>query len=219
MRTGIDINISLVSTVIVMKTTRSYTMTARAQAVEATRTSILDALVELAMTRLFTEIALDDVAARAGVSVQTVLRHFGSRDGLVDAAMSHALSSVADERQAPHGDVAAALRVIVDHYEERGRASLMMLAQEHSDPRLARITEDGRLLHRRWVEEVFAPLLPPAQAAHDEAVDLLVVATDVYAWKLLRLDRALPRKQAQKRMERLVRAVLADLGDATEGTT
>ncbi len=76
-------------------------MTARAQAVEATRTSILDALVELAMTRLFTEIGLDDVAARAGVSVQTVLRHFGTRDGLFDAAMSHAMVSVARSARPP----------------------------------------------------------------------------------------------------------------------
>jgi AcrR family transcriptional regulator len=195
-----------------MNVRRGYTMTARAQAVEATRTGILDALVELAMERLFTEIGLDDVAARAGVSVQTVLRHFGSRDALLDAGMRHAKESVVEERRAPRGDVSRAVSVIVDHYEQRGRAVLLMLAQEGSDPRVARITADGRSLHRAWVEDVFAPLLPTDEPERAGGVDLLVVATDVYTWKLLRLDRGLSRAQTRQRMHRLVGAVLTDLG-------
>src|SRR6478752_6478887 len=100
-----------------MKTTRTYTMTARAEAAERTRLAILDAMVSLATSRLLVEISLDDVAAEAGVSVQTVLRRFGSRAGLVDAAYAHAVSEVEDERTAPVGDVAAAVAVIVEHYE------------------------------------------------------------------------------------------------------
>ncbi|MBV9831875.1 MAG: TetR/AcrR family transcriptional regulator [Marmoricola sp.] len=195
-----------------MNTRRGYTMTARAQAVEATRTSILDALVELSMERLLPDIALDDVATRAGVSVQTVLRHFGSRDALFDAAMTHGQGAVADERRAPVGEVEEAVRILMDHYEQRGRGVLLLLAQEQVDQRVMQITRDGRLLHRRWVEEVFEPFLPQAAAWRDEAVDLLVVATDVYAWKLLRLDRALSRKATEQRMHHLVRTVLAGLG-------
>ena len=40
-------------------------------------------------------------------------------------------------------------------------------------------------------------------------VDLLVVATDVYTWKLLRRDRRLSVRRTCERMESLVRAVLA----------
>ena len=40
-------------------------------------------------------------------------------------------------------------------------------------------------------------------------VDLLVVATDVYTWKLLRRDRRLSVARTRERMEALVRAVLA----------
>jgi hypothetical protein len=43
----------------------------------------------------------------------------------------------------------------------------------------------------------------------DEAIDLLVVATDVYTWKLLRHDRGLSRSATQERMRALVDAVLA----------
>jgi hypothetical protein len=101
----------------------------------------------------------------------------------------------------------------VDHYEQRGRPVLLMLAQEPTDPRVARITDNGRALHRAWVEEVFTPLLPTDESDRAAGVDLLVVATDVYTWKLLRLDRGLTRARAQQRIERLVRAVLTDLGE------
>jgi len=213
MRIGIDTNVYSALTGVLMNNRRGYTMTTRARAVEATRASILDAIVELASERVFTQIGLDDVAARAGVSVQTVLRHFGNRDGLIDAGVLHAQKSVVEERRTPHGDVTQAVRVIVNHYEQRGRSVLLMLAQEPTDARIARITDEGRAMHRAWVEEVFAPLLPTEKVQHSAGVDLLVVATDVYTWKLLRLDRGLSRAQAQQRIERLVRAVLTDLGE------
>src|SRR4249920_955151 len=102
-----------------MKTTRTYTMTARAEAADATRARIREALFELGTTRMFTEISLEDVARAAGVSVQTVLRHYGSRAALIESNIDYALGRVAHERVAPEGDVDAALAVLVDHYELR----------------------------------------------------------------------------------------------------
>jgi AcrR family transcriptional regulator len=191
-----------------MKTTRRYTMTTRAEAAERTRLRILDATMTLAETRLVSQISLEDIAAEAGVSVQTLLRHFGSRAGLVDAARGHALGVVAEERRAPVGDVDAAVRVVLQHYERRGDAVLVMLAQEHADAATREVTDSGRAFHRSWVEEVFAPLLPAEPAAREEAVDLLVVATDVYTWKLLRRDRGLGTAMVERRVRALVRAVL-----------
>lgn len=187
----------------VMKTTRSYTMGARARAVEETRRRILDATAALSGERRIAAISLDDVATSAGVSVQTVLRQFGSRAGLLEATRTHVQQAVTEERRAPAGDVAAAVSVVVDHYETRGRGVLLLLAQEDEDAQVRGITDEGRRMHRRWVGEVFAPFEPD-----EEAVDLLVVATDVYTWKLLRLDRDLSRREAEDRMVTLVRAVL-----------
>ena len=187
-------------------------MTARANAVEATRTGIIDALVELAETQPLAAIGLDDVAGAAGVSVQTVLRHFGTRAGLFETAVAHAMRAVEEERRTPVGEVSTAVRVIVEHYEARGSSSLLFLAQEGSEPLAAQVTSGGRALHRTWVSETFAPLLPGQAEEREAAVDLLVVATDVYTWKLLRKDRGLSRARTQQQMERLVRAVLADLG-------
>jgi hypothetical protein len=72
---------------------------------------------------------------------------------------------------------------------------------------MARITRQGKAMHRAWVVEVFAPFL--AAADDPEALtDLLVVATDVYAWKLLRRDRGLSRERTESRMRRLVEGLL-----------
>jgi AcrR family transcriptional regulator len=190
-----------------MNTTRTYTMTARARAVEETRARIVDACVTLHGERPVTDIGLDDIAARAGVSVQTVLRHFGSRAGLEEASFERAQQAVTDERRTPVGDVGAAVRVIVDHYERRGDMALLMLAQEAHQDLMARITDQGKALHRAWVGEVFAPFLALADDAA-ELTDLLVVATDVYTWKLLRRDRGLSRDRTEDRMSRLVDALL-----------
>jgi AcrR family transcriptional regulator len=191
-----------------MKATRSYTMTARAEAAERTRVRILDAAIDLATTRLLADVSLDDIAAGAGVSVQTVLRRFGSRAGLIEAATLHGSQQVGEERVAPVGDVTAAIDVVVDHYELRGDGVVLLLAQETTDPQVRRITDNGRRLHRDWVETVFAPYLPDSHAARTELVDLLAVATDVNTWRQLRRDRGLDRATTARRMNRLVSALL-----------
>lgn len=192
-----------------MKTTRTYEQTTRRAATERTRTAILDAGIELSREKLTVEIVLGDIAARAGVTVQTVLRHFGSRDGLFDALQRHGAERVGEQRRAPVGDLETDLRVLVDHYELWGDMSITLLAQERTDERSRAVTTTGRALHRAWVTELIGPLVAPVgAAATDDAVDELVVVTDVYAWKLLRRDRGLSRADTERRMLSLARAVI-----------
>lgn len=193
-----------------MKTKRAYNQTARAEAAEQTRLRILDAAFTLQSERLTSQISLEDVAARAEVSVQTILRRFGSRAGLFDAAVVHANVRVAEERRAPVGDVRAAMKILVDHYEQRGDMALLMLAQETTYEHLRKLSDAGKVMHRGWVADVLAPQLAGLTgSAREEALDLLVVATDVYTWKLLRRDRAMSRAQTEQRMNTLVDAVLS----------
>ena len=198
-----------------MKTTRKYTMGARAQAVEQTRSRILHTTIALAGERPFAEITLDAVAERAGVSVQTVLRQFGSRDGLVAAGAEVATAEIMEERRAPAGDVPAAMRNLADHYERLGHTALLMLAQEGHDDLARKVTDRGKAMHRQWVEESFAPLVN-GLALDERVLDLLVVATDVYTWKLLRIDRGHSRAVTERRMHDLVDAVLASVATSKE---
>jgi len=191
-----------------LKPTRSYTMRARAESTTRTRERILDAVIALSEERLSVEIVLADVAVRAGVTVQTVLRHFGSRQGLFEQAQARRVAQVRAERVTPVGDAASAVRTIVAFYDRLGEWSLRLQAQEHSDELSRQTVELGRLVHRDWVEEVFAPQLI-GRRDRKELVDLLVVATDVLTWKILRRDSGMDRSATSKRMLRLVRAVLS----------
>ncbi|KAA0022015.1 TetR/AcrR family transcriptional regulator [Antrihabitans cavernicola] len=192
-----------------MKTTRQYTMRARADATNQTRERILQATYAASETKPIAAIVLLDVAELAGVSVQTILRQFGSRDGLLDATVEYAVAQVDDERATTPGDPEAALKVLLDHYEKRGDAVIRLLCQESWDERVRAITDAGRDLHRRWVSGVFESLIEnQGRSDTSEVIDLLVVATDVYTWKLLRRDRGLSRAATQRRMQQLVTSLL-----------
>ena len=113
------------------------------------------------------------------------------------------MADALEERPTPVGDPSAAVGVVVEHYERRGGTALLMLAQEDHDPVAENATAGGKAMHRDWVSQTFAP------ATDDDAVlDLLVVATDVYTWKLMRKDRGHSRAVTEQRMHDLVRAVL-----------
>jgi AcrR family transcriptional regulator len=189
------------------KPTRPYEMTARAASTDETRASILRAAFALSAEKLSTDIVLADVAARSGVTVKTILRHFGSREALFDAVIEFATTEVKDERSSPVGDIDAAIATVHAHYELRGEWVMRMLGQEHSDPRIHDIVSNGRAVHREWVESTFRPQLEAVQDP-TAATDLLVVATDIYTWKLLRRDLDLSIDQTQQRVCAFVRAIL-----------
>src|SRR3954451_8288388 len=127
-----------------MKTTRRYTMTARAEATADTRRRILQATIDEHSERRVADISLGDMAARAGASVQTVLRRFGSRAGLVEEALVFSQARVVEDRRAAEGGGGAAVHAVVTHYEQDGAEALLMPAQEDSEPLMARITTDGK---------------------------------------------------------------------------
>ena len=188
---------------------RSYEMRARRDAASATHDAIVNAAIDCVTAQRSLAITLGAVAERANVTVKTVLRHFGSRDGLIEAAFSHAYRDVLAERAAPAGDAEAALSVLIAHYERRGDMVLGLLAEERQDPRARSMCDAGRLAHRTWIDEVFAGALPVQPAERSRLIDALVVATDVYSWKLLRRDRGLSVEQVRDRMLLMTNALLA----------
>lgn len=187
-----------------MKTSRAYEMRARAEQTELTRRRILDATAAVAAEKPILAVALPDIAARAGVSVQTVLRQFGNRDGLFDATSEHVRADVIAELEAPPGDLDAIIEVLMAHYELRGDDVLMLLGQERWEPRAAEITDEGRRMHLAWVQKVFAPCLPDDADEREGVIDLLMVATDVYTWKILRRDRGLSIEETARRVRRMI---------------
>ena len=193
-----------------MKVRRSYTMTARAESAALTGERILDAAVELFWERPTDRLSLDDVASRADVSVQTVIRRFGGKEGLLVAAVEREGQRVGAQRgTAPVGDVAGAVRVLVDHYEEMGDAVLAMLAAEPQVPGLVPIIDRGREVHREWCRRVFAPALQGRRGV-DRARLLaqLAAVCDVQTWKLLRRDCRLSRRQVELALVELLEPLM-----------
>lgn len=188
---------------------RKYDMTTRAEAKSATRDAVIRATVDIFTAGGMSAITLPAVADRAGVTVKTVLRHFGSREALVDAAWSRGFDEVIAERTPPPGNTEAALSVLIAHYERRGDLALAISSAGDEDPQARRIADSGRLAHRAWVEEVFGARLPAPLVNRARLIDVLVVATDVYAWKLLRHDRGLSVDDVHDRMLLMAQAILA----------
>jgi AcrR family transcriptional regulator len=178
---------------------RPYRMRARAEAAAATGEWILDAAVAVFWQRPVDDIPLEEVARRAGVSVQTVIRRFGGKQGLLAAAAERETERVRRQRdQAPVGDLPGAVRNLLDHYEELGVPVLRLLAQEDRSPALRALADQGRAYHTSWCERVFAPALAGlAGAERTRRLAQLVAVTDVLTWKLLRRDRHLSRPQTE----------------------
>jgi AcrR family transcriptional regulator len=189
---------------------RPYRMVARAESAAATGERILDAAVELFWELPREQITLDEVARRAGVTVQTVIRRFGGGEGLFAAAAEREAEKVRRERdEAPVGDPRGAVRVLVDHYEAMGDRVLTLLAEEERSPGLREVADRGRVLHREWCARVFAPALQGrAGVERRRRVAQLVAICDVYTWKLLRRDAGLSRRQTELAVVELLEPLL-----------
>ena len=185
-------------------------MGARADAARATAERILDAALEVFWEQPTASFSLEEVAQRAGVTKQTVLRRFGSRSQLFAAAAQREVARVEAERgDVEPGDASGAIRAIAAHYERIGDKVLRLLAEEGRDRTLAAEAERGRVLHRRWCEGAFAPALEPLRGAERaRRLAQLVAVTDVYTWKLLRRDAGLSRRQTELAMRELLEPLM-----------
>lgn len=174
-------------------------MVARAASASATGERILDAAVQAFWEGPTVQLSLNDIASRAGVTVQTVIRRFGGRDGVIAAAVERETAKVATTRDPTLvTSLGSAIRQLVDHYEALGDRVIQMLAEEVRMTALRQVTEHGRRFHREWCERVFAAALAPlAGPRRDRRLAELVAVCDVYTWKLLRRDAGLSREETE----------------------
>jgi len=190
-------------------TPRAYRMTTRAESARRTGDRILDAVTQLFWERPTDQVVLADVAARAGVTVQTVIRRFGGREGLMAAAVERSVASVEEQRRVTPDDAGQAVAHLVEHYEQLGRGVLRLLAAEASSPALSRYADRGRASHRKWCAESFPSALTGLKGIRRaRRLAQLVAVTDVYMWKLLRLDAGLSRPQLQLALLELLEPLL-----------
>ena len=191
-----------------MKSTRTYTMDSRAAGAAATRERIARAAAALFLEHAYEDVTLAEIAKASGVSHQTVLNHFESKEGVVlgvaEILKTETLSARYD---ATPGDVPGAVRALVGDYERMGDANVRWAASERLDL-LADLLDEARRTHQEWLVTMFGDRLPTTPAARRRAVHALHAATDAYTWKLLRRDLHLSRTETEKTMADLVVGVL-----------
>src|SRR5687768_13334050 len=124
---------------------REYRMVARAEAAAATRERLLSSAWQRFSERPYEQVRLADIAADAGVTVQTLHAHFGTKDDLFVAAWVWAVGPEGARRDtAPVGDLHAAVRLLYTSYERQGDGVLRLLAAEDRIPAVHEMAENGR---------------------------------------------------------------------------
>lgn len=174
-----------------MDTKRAYSNSRRAEKAEETGRRILNAMVSLWLREDIRDISLEQVAAEAGVTVRTVMRKYGSKEGLMSATIQQqAAQHLLIRNSGKPADWKEALMLLLQEYELMGEAVIRTLSVEHELPAARELIEHGRQEHLNWCARTFAGFLPPVHAdIYRQRLLAFVSATDLYVWKLLRKDR------------------------------
>lgn len=190
---------------------RTYTKVARAEAEERTREALLGAADEAFLSGPWAQVSLDTIARDAGVTKQTLLRHFGSKDSLLEQTLLRAMAEVSEQRSgAPCDDIAGAVENLLDHYEAVGGRAMRSSNLDVDGP-LADLGRRAREFHYDWVEHAFGGWLDavrPADRAWLRAA--LIAICDVQAWWILSHDLGLPRHEVQATLTLTISRLLGE---------
>jgi AcrR family transcriptional regulator len=192
---------------------RPYKQVARAEAQERRREALLDAAMEEFFGDRWQKTSLEKLSAKAGVTKQTLLRHFGSKDGLLLQAMVRSGSQIFDQRwSVPAGDIGGAVENLLDHYENWGERTLRLGAAWSDGPALlAQIARMARQVHYDWVGYVFAPWLESLEEPErSRRRATLIALCDVNTWQLLSRDLGLERPEVHATLTGAIEAIVAE---------
>jgi len=188
---------------------RTYRMSARAEGVAQTRERLAAVAREHFVERPYDEVTLAEIARQAGVTTQTLLNHFSSKEGLLLALADSFTAEVDGLRGDPQpGDVPAAVRGLMRQYERYGDANVRMAVLADRIPAIGELVERGRTNHLAWIERVFGHQLPTERVARRRAAAQVYAATDVFTWRLLRRELKHSRADASAVIESMLRAAV-----------
>jgi AcrR family transcriptional regulator len=179
---------------------RTYQMSERARQVALNDRKVINAMSDLWLEMPLSEITLDQVSQKAGVTVRTILRKFGSKEGLFTACIESEGDRFTHKRlDVKPGDLTGIIDALLDEYEHMGNALVRTLTAEYDYPVIQTLLDKARLFHREWCLRVFDPFLPDPGSDNFENVLLaFITATEFYLWKLLRKDLGKTREQCRQ---------------------
>jgi AcrR family transcriptional regulator len=120
---------------------RTYSSPLRAEQAAATRARVLDAAIDLLQASESGDVAIPDVAERAGVSVRTAYRAFATREDLLEAVLA--------ELSARFEAIAGTVPTTLDEYPASADGAVRAVYEVEPLFRAMFATPAGRELHRR----------------------------------------------------------------------
>ncbi len=207
---------------------RTYDASGRRERARATRAAVLVAARELVEARGFTATTIADVAARAGVSPESVYKGFGTKAALVKAVFDITIAgddepvAVADrmevQRVRNEPDVTVKLRLYAALAVARSaRSAPLQLALRNgasSDPAIAALWGDIQAERLHGMAMVADHLLATGQLrtglALDEVRDVLWASVSVEVYDLLVLQRGWRPEAFEAWLARTLVASLTD---------
>jgi AcrR family transcriptional regulator len=160
---------------------RKYELKQRAEQVEETRRRIVEATVDLHLTRGPAGTQIAEIARRAGVQRRTVYNHFSDDEALFAACSAHWGARHPAPDPAGWVDLRHGLRELYAWYRETEPMIANVLRDAESLPPLRRVIEPG---FGAYVELVQAALAKGYGRARRVEAALRLV-TDFHAWRAL----------------------------------
>jgi hypothetical protein len=175
----------------------TYNNTNRQIKAEETKLLIIKAWGKLWTQYSINDITLDMIAEEANVTKRTILRKFGSKEGLMAESLSYDPAEISAKRgHAKPGDIDDILKTLLSNYENIGDAAIRTINLESELEVARQIGDKGRTLHRNWCKKVFAPFLPDPKSPNFEIqLTSFISVTEIYLWKLMRKDLKLSKKK------------------------
>jgi AcrR family transcriptional regulator len=184
---------------------------------EATTQRILAAARVAFLESPYEDVTLNRIAESAGVSHQTLLNHFGSKEGLFTAfGEEHHLEIQALRSRVSPGDPRSLVSALMEQYEQFGDVNVRWEILEERSNLFAEGMSEARRGHIAWLEGLFAESLDVPARERRRRVALLCVATDVKTWKLLRRHLGHGRQATAALMLEMVEAALRPADGETE---
>jgi AcrR family transcriptional regulator len=162
---------------------RRYSMERRSASVDETRDRIINATMALHDEQGILATSMQDIAARAGVALGTVYRHFPSVDQLVPACGGRKMELYPppspDVFEALEGAarVKALLEALYAHYEAMERPYYIGYAEASKLPVLRGLMDQADAHVRSLVAQAIGPSEPS-----EESMGVAVAMADFYTW-------------------------------------
>lgn len=188
---------------------RKYEMTSRADAAAQTADRIIDAMLFRFASTPYEAVRIEDVAADAGVTGQTVIRRFGTKAALMNATVERELGRIVAAREAAaQASPAETVHELVQHYERYGALILKTYSEAPLVPGLPELAARGREFHVDWCRRAFTLPSTLARDDRERRTAQIIAICDATTWRILRVDGTLDAAQTERAIFELLEPII-----------